>query len=168
MPGGQQLTVALVPATTADLPRLAEYMRGLRADDPMPAGTLADDETTTAAVSALLSNPALGRAWLIHADGSATGYAVLTFIHSIEFGGRCAFVDELYLEPAARGQGIGRRTMELLGEAAVSDGVRVLLLEASPENERACRLYRAAGFDERKYRLMSKRLQRPLTVSAKE
>ncbi|HEX8914813.1 MAG TPA: GNAT family N-acetyltransferase [Humisphaera sp.] len=133
-------------------------MRGLRADDPMPPGTLADDTTAAAAISALLADPALGRAWLIHAGGRAVGYAVLTFVHSIEFGGRCGFVDELYVEAAARGQGVGRRALDLVAAEAAAAGVRVLLLEVSPENERAARLYERAGFGPRKYRLMVKQL----------
>ena len=161
--------VTLAPATPADLPLLAGYMRGLRADDPMAAGTLADDATAEAALSALLADPALGRAWVIRAsdgDGSGdmpnngrpVGYAVLTFVHSIEFGGRCGFVDELYVEPPARGRGVGRRALERVADEARSLGVRVLLLEVSPENERVAGLYRSAGFAERKYRLMTKRI----------
>lgn len=175
MPGGGERVhgatsaVTLAPATPADLGLLAGYLRGLRADDPMPAGTLADDATALAAVSALLNDPTLGRAWVIRAGGGnggpsdaggdrPVGYTFLTFVHSIEFGGRCGFVDELYVEPPARGRGVGRRALELVADAARSFGVRVLLLEVSPENERADRLYQSAGFAERKYRLMTKRL----------
>jgi ribosomal protein S18 acetylase RimI-like enzyme len=183
--GHRDPAVALAPATPADLPLLADYLRGLRADDPMPAGTAADDATALAAVAALLADPALGRAWLIRSKSSANaagtgdtgvtgdarhaaeaadrpvGYAVLTFVHSIEFGGRCGFVDELYVEPAARGLGVGRRALALVTTAAADLGVRVLLLEVSPENERAAKLYAAAGFGPRKYKLMAKRLDRP-------
>jgi ribosomal protein S18 acetylase RimI-like enzyme len=151
-------TIVLAPARPADLPLLATYMGGLRAADPMPAGTLADDATAAAAMSALIADPALGRAWVVHAAGGAVGYAVLTFVHSIEFGGRCGFVDELYVEDAARGQGVGRRALDLVAAEAQSLTVRVLLLEVSPENERAARLYERAGFGQRKYRLMVRRL----------
>ncbi|MDB5296554.1 MAG: family acetyltransferase [Phycisphaerales bacterium] len=157
-------TVALAPATPADLGLLAGYLRGLRADDPMPAETAADDATALAAVAALLADPALGRAWVIRAgaDGAGgsrpVGYAVLTFVHSIEFGGRCGFVDELYVDPAARGRGVGRRALDLVAAEARALGVRVLMLEVSPENERAAKLYRSAGFGDRKYKLMAKRL----------
>lgn len=153
--------VRLDPAGPTDVDLLAGYMRGLRSDDPMPADTLADDAAAVASMAALLADPSLGRAWLVAAGGQPVGYAVLTFVHSIEFGGRCGFVDELYVEPAARGRGVGRRALELVAAEARSLGVRVLLLEVSPENERAERLYRAAGFGERKYRLMAKRLEAP-------
>ena len=170
MPSDAGQTVSLVEATPADLGPLAEYMLGLRADDPMPAGTLADDETAVAAMSALLADPTLGQAWMIRAGGGdphhsgfaggsrPVGYAVLTFVHSIEFGGRCGFVDELYVEPPARGRGVGRRALELVAGEARSLGVRVLLLEVSPANERAAGLYRSCGFADRKYRLMTRRL----------
>ena len=163
------MDVTLAPATPADLPRLSGYMRGLRADDPMPPGTLADDATAVAAVAALLADPDRGPARggrggvggsppHAAAGGRPVGYAVLTFAHSIEFGGRCGFVDELYVEPPARGRGVGRRALERVADEARSLGVRVLLLEVSPENERVAGLYRSAGFAERKYRLMTKRI----------
>ena len=167
MPSDSGPVASLALAMPADLGLLAGYLRALRADDPMPAG--ADDATALAAVAALMADPALGRAWLVRTGcGSDSGgvagvdrpvgYAVLTFVHSVEFGGRCGFVDELYVEPAARGRGVGRRALELVAAQAAAVGVRVLLLEVSPENERAAGLYRAAGFADRKYRLMTKRL----------
>ena len=149
--------VTLMQATLADLPLLADWMRGLRCDDPMPAGTLADDKTAMQAMTDLLADGRLGTAWIIRRSDMAVGYAVLTFVHSIEFGGRCAFLDELYVAPDHRGGGIGRATLRLLEAEAVVSGVRVLLLEASPENERANRLYHSAGFVPRKYRLLGKR-----------
>ena len=150
--------VALIAATAADLPLLAGYLRGLRDADPMPAGTAADDATALAAVAAMFADPALGRAWLIAFDGRPVGYVILTFVHSIEFGGRCGFVDEFYVEPPARGRGVGRRALDLVAAAAADLGVRMLLLEVSPQNERAAKLYASAGFGPRKYRLMVKPL----------
>lgn len=152
-------TVDLDAATPAELSLLKAYLRSLRAEDPMPAGTLADDATAIAALQALMADASLGRAWLIHAHGQPVGYAVLTFVHSIEFGGRCGFVDELYVDPLARGKGVGRQAIDLVAEQAKSLGVRILLLEVSPENESAIRLYERVGFSHRKYRMMARSLR---------
>lgn len=150
--------VTLVRATPADLDRLVGWMRGLRADDPMPPATLADETLARQALADLLADDRLGSVWIIRRGEIPVGYGVLTFVHSIEFGGRCAFLDELYVAPDHRG-GVGRATLKLLQAESAAQGVRVLLLEASPENERANRLYRSAGFEPRKYRLLSKQLE---------
>jgi len=148
--------VTLVRATPTDLDLLTTWMRGLRNDDPMPAATLADDAGARQAMAGLLADDRLGSVWIIRRDGTGIGYAVLAYLHSIEFGGRCAFLDELFIAREHRSVGIGGVTLRLLEVEATTLGVRVLLLEASPENERANRLYRSAGFEPRKYRLLSK------------
>ena len=141
-------------ATPADLPLLGAYMRALRAEDPFPGPV--DESLADAAVAELLDDPALGRVWLIYDGEDPAWYVVLTFTYSIEFGGRAAFIDELYVAPDRRGRGIGRQTLAFLSKSATQMRVRVLLLEVTPTNEAARRLYASAGFAERTYRLMTK------------
>ena len=59
------------------------------------------------ALDNLLADDSLGKVWLIHLGGAAVGYIVLTFSYSLEFDGRDAFVDELYVEEGYRGRGVG-------------------------------------------------------------
>jgi ribosomal protein S18 acetylase RimI-like enzyme len=150
--------VTLRQANLGDFPLLAEYMRGLRQDDPMPPATVASESDTVLAMQRLLSDASLGRVWLIQATDRSVGYAALTFVHSIEFGGRCGFIDELYVAAEFRERGIGRSALKLVVDAVAAEGVRVLLLEVSPENERASGLYRSVGFSERKYRLLVRQI----------
>ena len=150
--------VSLAEATPADLDLLVGYMRGLRADDPLPAGAVDAEQGGRAAMAALLADPSVGRVWLIRSESVAVGYVVLTLSYSIEFGGRCGFIDELYVDVNHRGRGFGRQALELVNAAAARLGVRVLLLEVSATNERARNLYRSIGFAERPYRLMSRQL----------
>lgn len=156
----QTVDVQLRIATVADLALLSHYMKGLRQDDPMPAVTMANDAESVEAMSRLMDDRSLGRVWIIDRDHAANGYVVLAFVHSIEFGGRCAFVDELYVAPENRGKGVGRRTLELIADECRRLEVRSLLLEVSPSNERARRLYESAGFAERKYQLVVQRIRR--------
>src|SRR4051812_47143102 len=145
---------AFVPATRADVGVVAGFMGALRAEDPFPPAA-ADDATARAAVERLLADPALGRAWVIRSGDEPAGYVVLTLGYSIEFGGRTAFVDELYVAPAHRRRGIGRLALRFAAHQAAVLGGRGLFLEVSPANSGARRLYEAAGFVERKYRLMT-------------
>ena len=110
------------------------------------------------ALRQLLADPGLGEAWLIDCDGAATGYVVVTWGFSLEFHGRDAFVDELYVVPERRGMGVGQRAMDHAAERCLARGISALHLEVDPENDRAISLYRRSGFRERGYRLMSRRL----------
>jgi len=115
------------------------------------------------ALANLIGRPDLGGVWLIGAAGGPVGYLVLTWGYSLEFGGRDAFLDELYLEAAWRGQGLGRQAMRFAEEACRANGVLALHLEVERENVKAQAFYDKTGFENRAhYFLMSKRLAQPV------
>jgi ribosomal protein S18 acetylase RimI-like enzyme len=148
--------VQLVGATTEDLLRLLEWMKLLRTDDPMETTAVVPIERSETAMRELLADESLGRVWVIERGEEAVGYAALTFCMSIEFGGRVAFIDELYIDRNFRRQGIGRRVIELVTDQARQLHVRALLLEVSDNNIAAVSLYESAGFGRRQYRTMTK------------
>ncbi len=49
-------------------------------------------------VQKFINDEHLGRLWLLKLEDEAIGYLALTFGFSFEYGGRDAFIDELYLE----------------------------------------------------------------------
>ena len=111
------------------------------------------------ALGELLARPELGRAWRILEGGAAVGYAVLCFGFSLEWGGRDAFLDEIYLEPAARGRGLGRAALRALVEEARAAGVVALHLEVDDTNSAGQALYRSEGFSGRARQLLTRRLR---------
>ncbi len=115
-------------------------------------------ERARAALEPFLSDPKLGRTWLFKDGEVAVGYFVLTLGWSLEYGGRDAFVDELFVSPSHRGRGLGRRALEVIEEACRELGVQALHLEVEKENA-AAELYRKSGFEEHHRRLMSKRIR---------
>lgn len=108
------------------------------------------------ALEPLLANAVYGLAWLILDAKLVIGYAVITFGYSLEFGGRDAFLDELYLREDYRGQGIGTRIIQHALDVCQTHGVKALHLEVMVQNTRAQELYRRLGFELRDSRLMSK------------
>jgi GNAT superfamily N-acetyltransferase len=105
-------------------------------------------EAAQAALRPLLCDGSLGRVWLFRDGGKAIGYFVLTLGWSLEYLGRDAFVDELYVSPAHRGRGLGSRALDLIDEACREIGVQALHLEVERENLEARRLYLRRGFSE--------------------
>jgi len=108
------------------------------------------------ALAQILSDGSLGRVWLIESGGEVAGYLVLTLGFSLEFKGRDAFVDELFLRAAFRGRGLGRRALEFAEAACRGLGVRALHLEVERANAAAGLLYRRYGFAEHDRHLMTK------------
>jgi ribosomal protein S18 acetylase RimI-like enzyme len=131
------------PATLADEEVLAELMREFYAHEGLDyARSRARDAFRT-----LVADPALGRVWLFRAGGGMVGYAAVTVCYSLEFAGRYALVDELYVREGWRGRGIGARALELAVEACRELGVAAVRLEVDTWNTRAMALYRRLGFE---------------------
>jgi ribosomal protein S18 acetylase RimI-like enzyme len=119
------------------------------------------ENAARAALRGLLEDDSRGRVVLIEPGGALAGYLAVTFGWSLEFQGRDAFVDELYLREPFRGQGLGTRALEVAAELCRAAGVRALHLEVERGNHRAQTLYRRAGFADREHYLMTRRLGIP-------
>ena len=103
-------------------------------------------------------NDELGRIFMVRHDHEIVGYIILTFGFSFEYGGRDAFIDELFLEENYRGQGIGKVVMELTIAAAKVLSVQAIHLEVETHNDQASKLYTNQGFESNNRKLLSKRL----------
>lgn len=110
------------------------------------------------AVTKLMSTPSLGALWVAELDGGVAGYLAVTFGFSLEYRGRDAFLDELYVAERFRGCGLGREAMELAERFCRESGVRALHLEVEQHRGEARELYRRRGFASRSRELMTKRL----------
>ena len=117
-----------------------------------------DADVARRALAELLARPELGRVYRIVSAGETAGDLALTFGWSLEWGGRDAFVDEIYVEPAHRQQSLARAALRGLMEEARAAGVRALHLEAEAGNAAGQALYRAEGFSGSERRLLSRRL----------
>ncbi|MEZ5287424.1 MAG: GNAT family N-acetyltransferase [Vicinamibacterales bacterium] len=130
------------PAGPADLDRLLALQTAYYAEDGYPHRPAAAAE----AWALVLGTPALGRVWLATAGDEAAAYVVLALGFSLEYLGRDAFVDELYVAPPWRGQGLGRAALAVVEEACRELGVRALHLEVERDKPAATALYRQSGF----------------------
>jgi diamine N-acetyltransferase len=144
------------PARPDDLPLVQRFMESFYRETDTPFQT----EAAGRALAALVGDPSLGRLFLIEAGAETVGYVVLTLGFSLEFLGRDAFVDELFVAPEHRARGLGLAAIRFLESVAAQLGVAALHLEVGPDNEKALGLYRRAGFEDRRHRLMTKLLPR--------
>ncbi len=139
-------------ATESDAEVLLDFMQAYYALD----GHGFEREKARAALLGLLRDSRFGRAWLVLDGSDPVGYVVLCFGYSLEWLGRDAFVDELYLREEYRSRGWGRKTMAFIEDAARAEGIRTLHLEVVRQNERALRIYKKMGFEEHASSFLSK------------
>jgi ribosomal protein S18 acetylase RimI-like enzyme len=127
-----------------DLPVLLELFPLYYADDHL----VYDAAKAEAAIRAFLADPALGRLWFIEDAGGIAGYLALTFGFSFEFGGREAFVDELYVRPEKRGLGYGSAAIRHAISECRRDDIVAIRLEVTKANAGAYALYARLGFED--------------------
>jgi GNAT superfamily N-acetyltransferase len=144
-----------VAAGQDDLDRLLGWVAELYRHDSIPF----DPHVARPALAALMDDPTLGRVWLIADEGQPVGYLILAFGYSVEYGGRTALLDELFVAEAHRGRGLGSHALRFAADECRQLGLRALQLEVDRHNAGAQRLYRANGFVDHDRYLMSLRLR---------
>ena len=86
---------------------------------------------------------------------NVVGYALLARTWSQEAGGEVIWIEEIYLEPEARGAGYGSAFFRFLEEDYAPEAKR-FRLEVEKENEGAVSLYERLGFEFFPYDQMKK------------
>jgi GNAT superfamily N-acetyltransferase len=140
-------------AATSDIDTLLHLIQGLQQDDPWSVPFR--EEQVRESVRELLVNPSAGRVFLVCEPDSCVGYLVLSFDFSLEYGGRNAWIDELFIRPEFHGKGIGSKALDFAIQAARERGAKVLHLEVNRGNP-AIDLNRQHGFEDHNRYLLSK------------
>ncbi len=141
------------PLASGDIETLLPMMRALQQDDPWSVPFREDVVRET--LRQLLADPSAGRVFLIFDGEPCVGYVVLSFDFSLEFGGKNAWIDELFVGREFRGKGIGSKALDFALQAARECGAKVMHLEVNRGNP-AIDLYKRHGFEEHDRYLLSK------------
>ena len=139
-------------AEKSDIETLVEFIREFYEFEHLKF----DESIVRTALAKILDDDSLGRVWLIQHGDEAIGYVVLTFGYSLEFRGRDAFIDELYIRESYRGQGVGMSVIQFIESVSPSLGIQALHLEVERKNTAAQNLYRKVGFKDHNRYLMTK------------
>lgn len=146
------MNVTFKAAGESDIEHLLNFVRDFHTYGRLPF----DYQIARSALEKLVSDDSLGYAWMIYCDEVAVGYAILTLGYSLEYHGRDAFVDELYVKESHRRRGIGTRTLQFLTDTCRSIGVNVVHLEVDRDDTAAQAFYRNASFEDHDRYLMTK------------
>ncbi len=127
----------------ADFGEFKAMVLGLYSEDtegqPMTSAKVRDT------VRELTTRPEKGKIIIFEAEEGVAGYAFLIFFWSNEYGGDIIHVDELYVKPRWRSQGIASQFFDYLASYREERTV-ALMLEVHSLNRRALDLYLRRGF----------------------
>ncbi len=144
-------------AEAPDLPLLQRLVSALYEEDPSPLSPT--PEHTRRTFETFVRHPEKGRAILFETNGQVSGYALLVFFWSNEYGGHKIFIDELFVLPEWRGNGISTAFFQYLQQEFAGFAV-AFELEVTPQNAEARRLYERLGFVQAKNANLVKRVDK--------
>lgn len=134
-------------AAAADAPAVARLLHDFNAEFDIPTAAAA---VLAPRLAALIE---AGAATVLLAEGSAAGgeaeplgLAVLRLRPSLYEGSLDAYLEELYVVPPRRGEGLGRALLEAAMSAAREAGAGRIELGTSTGDVAARALYESAGF----------------------
>ena len=153
------MRIACKTVSADDVCQLLTFMRDYYQTEGIPF----DLVKSRTAIPLLLRNATYGQVRLIQSDDLPIGYFCLSYGFSLENFGRDCFLDEIYLEPLHRNQGIGHRVLTIIEGQLASRGFKALHLIVHDNNRRAFDYYVRNGFLEQKAKFMTKELAATLT-----
>ena len=142
--------ISFKPLEIADISIITQMMQDFYAIDNYPI----DVEVAKNLFQEFISNEHLGKSWLIYSENEIVGYIILTYIFSFEYGGKIAFLDELFIKETARGKGFGKEAIQFIQQEVPKLSLKLLYLEVEPHNENAQKLYLAHDFELHNRKLM--------------
>lgn len=138
------------PLEKVDIPTITQMMQDFYAIDNYPMAV----EESKKLFQEFITNENLGKSWLIFSENEIVGYIILTFIFSFEYGGKIAFIDELFIKETARGKGFGKEAIQFIQVEVPKLSLKLLYLEVETHNENAQKLYLALDFELHNRKLM--------------
>lgn len=136
------MTVAIRAAAAADVATILRFVRELAAFEREPDAVLATEPMLAAALFG--ASPA-AEAVIAAIDGEPVGFALFFHNFSTWTGRRGLYLEDLYVTPEARGQGVGRALLTHLAGIAVTRGCGRFEWAVLDWNEAAIGFYRALG-----------------------
>jgi GNAT superfamily N-acetyltransferase len=134
--------VSIRPATVADAQLILDLIMELAVYEKAPeqvVATLADVERT------LFSTEARACALVCELDGKPVGYAVYFYNYSTWLGRNGIYLEDVYVTPAARGQGCGKALLKHIAQIAVRENCGRFEWSVLDWNTPAIEFYEALG-----------------------
>lgn len=136
------MTLMIRPAEPKDVPSVLHFVRELADYENAIEKVVA---TETLLHAAMFSATPAAEALIAENDGSPVGLALFFHNFSTWTGWRGLYLEDLYVTPAARGQGVGKALLKHLAALAVERGCTRFEWQVLTWNTPAIDFYQAMG-----------------------
>jgi GNAT superfamily N-acetyltransferase len=130
------------PATERDAPIILALIKALAEYERMASDVVADEALVQ---SSFFGPSPSAEAVIARVADEPVGFAVWFHNHSTFLGRRGLYLEDLFVTPAWRGQGVGRALLAHLAQVAVDRGCGRMEWSVLNWNEPAIRFYRSLG-----------------------
>ena len=137
-----KVTIELRPARLGDERTIVRFIRALAAYEREPDAATATEEAIR---TQLTMEPAPFECLIAERDGAPVGFALYFWTYSTWRAKVGVHLEDLWVEPEARGLGVARLLMEAIAARTVARGGARLEWRVLDWNEPAIRLYRSMG-----------------------
>jgi GNAT superfamily N-acetyltransferase len=93
----------------------------------------------------LISDPSQGAVFIARQEGRAIGFATLDWKWSSLKAARIGYLEDLFVDPDARGRGIADALIEICADRCRELGMPALEWLTAPDNHRAQKVYNRTG-----------------------
>lgn len=137
-----QPAIHIVPATPEDVPLVLQFIRKLAEYERLADTVVATEDGLR---EALFGARPQAEALLAYADDAPVGFALFFHNFSTFMGRHGIYLEDLFVEPACRGLGIGKALLSRLAALAVERGCARLEWAVLDWNQPAIGFYRGLG-----------------------
>ena len=142
--------IRIRPATESDIPLILDLIKELAEYERLSSDVVATEAGLMAALFDRSGDQSAGpaaraRALIAYAGDDPVGFAVYFYNFSTFLARAGLYLEDLFVRPAWRRQGVGRRLLRALAERAVAEGCGRLEWSVLDWNEPAIRFYRSIG-----------------------
>ncbi len=99
----------------------------------------------------LITDPSQGAVFIARKEGQAVGVATLDWKWSSLKGARLGYLEDLFVDPDARGDGIADALIEICADRCRELGMPALEWLTAPDNHRAQKVYNRTGAESDTY-----------------
>jgi GNAT superfamily N-acetyltransferase len=129
-------------ATRADVPEILRLIRALAEYERLSAEVVA---TEASLAQTLFGERPAAEVLLAEAGGRAVGFALFFQNYSTFLGKPGIYLEDLFVEPACRGQGLGKQLLQAIAKLAVERGCGRFEWAVLDWNEPAIGFYKSLG-----------------------
>jgi GNAT superfamily N-acetyltransferase len=108
-------------------------------------GAEPNDEGLREMFRTLITEPSQGAVFIAKQDGRAVGFAALDWKWSSLKAARIGYLEDLFVDPEARGLGIADALIEICAERCRELGMPAMQWQTAPDNLRAQQVYSRTG-----------------------